>query len=93
MSSISGAIAVSVQVDRLRQAARTGGLLTLPLTGGVSVQFRTTWVHADATQSMVAGPLLDAEGEASLTLVGDVLAGRIVMNGIIRSDSGISGKA
>ena len=72
---------VVVQFDAVRAAAKSGGVLTLPLPGGLSVRLSTDWVQADATQSMVAGVLLNAEGEASLTLVGNALAGRIVANG------------
>jgi hypothetical protein len=74
-------LAVVVQFDVVRAAARSGGVLSLPLPGGSSVRVSTSWVQADATQSMVAGALLNAEGEASLTLVGNALAGRIVANG------------
>ena len=72
---------VVVQFDVVRAAARSGGVLTLPLPGGLSVRVSIDWVQADVTQSMVAGILLNAEGEASLTLVGNALAGRIVANG------------
>jgi hypothetical protein len=74
-------LVVDIQFDVLRAAAGSGGVLTLPLPGGLSVRVGTNWVQADATQSMVAGALLNAEGEASLTLVGNALAGRIVANG------------
>ena len=70
---------VSVQFALLRRAADTGGVLRLPLPDGSTVRLAIAWTQ-DA-EGLIAGPLLDAEGEASLTIVGDTLVGRIVANG------------
>jgi hypothetical protein len=80
-ADLRGGLPVAVRFDAVKAAARSGGVLTLPLPGRSSVRVGSDWIQADATQSMVAGALLNAEGEASLTLVGDTLAGRIVADG------------
>ena len=69
---------VSVQFALLRRAAATGGVLRLPLQDGESVRLAIAWSDREG---LIAGPLLDAEGEASLTIVGNTLSGRIVANG------------
>ena len=77
----SAGLAVDVRFDTVRRAAATHGVLTLPLPGGRAVRFTAQWTQADATQVLVAGPLIDGTGDASLTVVGDALSGRIVVNG------------
>ena len=71
---------VVVALDTLRQAAADGGTLDLPLTNDLNVRMAIAWAQADDDQLMVAGPLVNGgEGEASLTVVGDTLVGRIVV--------------
>ena len=72
---------VSVQFAMLRRAAATGGVLRLPLPDGDSVRLAIAWAQFEDTEGLIAGPLLDTEGEASLTIVGNTLSGRIVANG------------
>jgi hypothetical protein len=72
---------VSVQFALLRRAADTGGVLRLPLPDGDSVRLTIAWAQFEDAEGLIAGPLLDAEGEASLTMVDDTLVGRIVANG------------
>ena len=78
-TSTSNGLPVEVRFEVLRRAAATGGRLTLPLSDGTTVRFTVQWSQSDATQTAVAGPLIDARGEASLTVVGDAMAGRIVV--------------
>ncbi len=78
----SPGLSLLIEFDTLRQAAASGGLLDLPLTRDLSVRMAVRWAQAGDGQMMVAGPLVGgAEGEASLTVVGDTLVGRIVANG------------
>jgi hypothetical protein len=74
-------LAVDVRFDALRAAAATGGILALPLPGGATARFAIRWTQSDALQTFLAGPLVSGEGEVSLTVVGDAMSGRIVVNG------------
>jgi hypothetical protein len=73
---------VSIRFDLLRQAAVSGGILELPLTSDLRVRAAIGWVQSNGSQALLAGPLVGGvEGEASLTIVGDTLAGRVVVDG------------
>jgi hypothetical protein len=77
----TAALPVDVRFDLITQAA-AGGTIELPLTRRLTVRANVEWSQADARQTLVAGRLLDGrEGEASLTLVGDALVGRVVVDG------------
>jgi len=73
---------VSIRFDLLRQAAVSGGILDLPLTSDLRVRAAIGWVQSNGSQAFLAGPLVGGgDGEASLTIVGDTLTGRIVVDG------------
>jgi hypothetical protein len=74
-------MAVDVRFDALRRAAASGGVLTLPLPGGSDVRIAVKWAQSDVSQTFVAGAAVNADGDASLTVVGETMAGRIVADG------------
>ena len=74
-------LAVDVRFDVLRRAAATGGVLSLPMPDGTALRFSVKWAQSDAAQTLVAGPAVGDDGEASLTVVGETMAGRLVVNG------------
>jgi Metallo-peptidase family M12/FG-GAP-like repeat len=84
---------VSVRFDVLKQAV-VEGTVDLPLGDDLNIRAAIRRVQSDGAQTFVAGPLIDGhEGEASLTVVGDTLAGRVVVDGrvfMIRRASGSS---
>ena len=73
---------VRVRPDRIADASARGGTIELPLSNGQTVRANVTWAHADATQTFLAGPLVDgpSSGEVSLTLMGETLVGRVVVD-------------
>ena len=59
--------AVDVRVETLpRRAAATGGVLTLPLPGVSDVRIAVRWSQSDVSQTFVAGPAVNADGEAGV---------------------------
>jgi hypothetical protein len=80
---------VTVRFDVLQDAAVNGGKLEIPLSSDLIVTTAITSRHANATDTFLAGPIEGRDGEASLTIVGDALAGRVVVDGrvfIVRRD-------
>ena len=74
-------MAVDVRFDVLRRAAVSGGVVTLPIPNAAPVRMMVQWAQSDPVQLFVAGPLVDGDGEASFTVVGDILVGQIVAYG------------
>jgi len=72
---------VTVQADAMNRAAAIGNVVEMPLANGLTVRSRVTWAQADGFQAALAGPLEGLDGETTLTMVGDTLVGRIVVNG------------
>jgi hypothetical protein len=73
---------VDVRFDVLREAASNGGTLEIQLTSDLTVRMSISAKHSNASDAFVAGPIADGhDGEATFTIVGDALVGRIVVDG------------
>ena len=79
----TGALQVDIRFDVLRDAAVNGGTIEIPVDERSDPQdddFVETFERVLTRSSR--GPLADRhDGEVSLTMVGDALAGRIVVDG------------
>jgi hypothetical protein len=75
-------VAVAIEPAMIRRAAGEGGTWALPLTRELSVQAVVGRTASTPSQTFVHGALTGGYvGEASLTVVGDALSGRVVVDG------------
>ena len=75
-------LSVRIRFRELTQAADRRATLDLPLTETLAVRVAISSIDRDRVQTHMAGALVDGrEGEASLTIVGDTLSGRVVVDG------------
>jgi len=78
------ALPVALRLDQLADIATSRVPLDLPLTPTLTVRADVSVIVADASQTHLAGPLAQGgEGDVSLTILGETLAGRIVVDGRI----------
>lgn len=82
VADAAGGTVASVQFDLLVTAAADGGLMELVLPDGTAIDAAITTREAATGHLFVSGALVGGHtGEASLTVVGDTLSGRIVADG------------
>ncbi len=75
-------LSVRIRFGELIQAADRRSTLDLPLTENLAVRVAVSLIDRDRVQTHMAGALVDGHaGEASLTIVGDTLSGRVVVDG------------